>query len=160
MPEEQMKTLTTLLIAAGAMFAQNQLSSSDREFVDRAAQLNMTEAHLGQMAQQQGHNDGVKALGATLQRDHVAAYQNLQRIGKKDGFDVPKSIDSQHQAEIAPLQAVSGDQFDTQFRQQEVTDHQQAKVWFQSEAAKLTNPDLKAYADQMASSLENHLRMA
>jgi putative membrane protein len=148
-------------MAVAPVIAQNtQLTQNEKQFVDKAAQINMTEAHLGQMAQNKGQDQAIKNFGQELVNDHTQAYNRLSAIAQENGYTVPKSIDQQYQSEISNLQNVSGQQFDQQFSQKEVQDHQQALNWFRSEEQNLQNPDLKAYATQTAATIEKHLNMA
>ena len=148
-------------MVAAPVFAQsNQLTQNERQFIDKAAQINMTEAHMGQMAQNKGETQAIKNFGQTLVNDHTQAYNRLSAIAQQDGYTIPKAINQQNQSEIEKFQNVSGQQFDNQFSQKEVQDHQQALNWFRSEEQNLQNPDLKAYATQTAATIEKHLSMA
>jgi predicted outer membrane protein len=155
----------TLVLAATVVFAQtpdtnaNQ-SAQDRQFVDRAAQLNMTEAHMAQLAEQKSSSPAVKDFAQTLQRDHTQAYQQLGSIARQDGFTLPNGIDQQHQQEIQPLQSLSGRAFDQKFQSMEVNDHQQAIDWVRNAQNSLQNQNLKNYASQMLNTLQKHLEMA
>jgi putative membrane protein len=154
--------LSLAAVAVAPVLAQssNSLSATDREFVDRAAQISMTEAHLGKMAQSQGQDQSVKDYGQTLVTDHTDAYNRLSNIAQSHGYTIPKSIDQEHQTEIQSLQNLSGLQLDQKFRDTEVQDHQQALSWFRSQEQSLQNPDLKSYASDMAATIEKHLNLA
>ena len=50
-----------------------------------AAVADMTEAHLGQMAEGKAARSGIKDFGQTLVKDHTKAYQELTALDNKLG---------------------------------------------------------------------------
>ncbi len=156
-----MKILAPVTIFCAASFAfaqapQNSTSQADSQFVERAAQINMEEAHMGQLAQQQGGTQAVKDFGKTIEQEHKSAYQQLESIAQKDGFNIPKAIDDAHEKMIGQLNGLSGQSFDKKFRQIEMQQHEKAMAWMQSEMGQLQNADLKSYASDFASHLKAH----
>lgn len=147
--------VSTILLLGVSALAQNM---TDQQFVDQAGQINMTETHLGKLAQQKGGTDSVKQYGQQLEKDHTAAYEKLSSIAS--GFDVPKAIDTQHQKLVRPFEKLSGKSFDTRFKQHMIQDHQKAIDMFKRAATELTNQNLKAYATEQLPTLQNHLDMA
>lgn len=87
------------------VFAQsgNSLNTFDRQFLYRAAQTNMTEAHIGQMAQQNGATQAVRDFGQSLAKDHQDQSHKLSGVAQKVRYSLPKAIDSQHQTKINQL---------------------------------------------------------
>jgi putative membrane protein len=157
MEGEKMKiTLITLAIGLPAgLLAQ---SLSDQQFVDQAAQIDMTEAHVGQMAQDKSSAQDVKDYGKKMENDHKSDYDKLTAAAQD--FTVPKGIDTQHQMEIDKLDKLSGHQFDQQFRQKMVQDHQKAIDLYQRASTELQNTQLKNYASQALPVLQEHLQLA
>ncbi len=84
-----MKTGIAVAFCCGALcalpaFSQTPASGTDQQFVNTAAQIDMTEAHIGQMAQDQGGTQGVKDFGQMLVTDHTADYNNVD-CGRDQG---------------------------------------------------------------------------
>lgn len=130
---------------------------TDQEFVDFAAQTDMTEAHLGQLAQQQAATQGVKDYAQTLTADHTNDYTQLTTIATKAGLNVPKGLDAKHDKMIAPFEKLHGAAFDSHFTHEMITGHTAAIAVYKHESADAQNADLKAYATQALPTLQKHL---
>ncbi len=136
------------------------LSSADKSFLKSAAVANMTEAHLGKMAQDQASQDAVKHFGETLTQDHTKAYEELTAVAGKTGQSIPRGIDIRRNRVIEQLIRDKGSAFDRQFVSHEVQDHRRTIAEFKREAEHGRNPEVKAYAQKMIPTLEEHLRKA
>lgn len=153
-------TLCCAALCALPAFSQANASSSDQKFVDMAAQTDMTEAHLGQMAQDQGSAQGVKDFGQTLVTDHTSDYTQLTAAAGKASLNVPKGLDAAHDRMIAPFEKLKGAAFDRRFIQEMVVGHTKAVAEYRREAKDGQNADIKAYANQALPTLEKHLEAA
>jgi putative membrane protein len=144
-----------------AAFAQTAtLSAKDQKFVDFAAQTDMTEAHLGQMAQDQASGQNVKDFAQMLVTDHTDDYRKLSDLGTKIGATVPKGIDAAHNKMIAPFEKLKGASFDRHFERDMVAGHTKAIAEYKRAASDLDNADLKAYATAALPTLQKHLDAA
>jgi putative membrane protein len=143
-----------------AAFAQATLSAKDQKFVDFAAQTDMTEAHLGQMAQDQATGQNVKDFAQMLVTDHTDDYKKISDLGTKIGATVPKGIDAAHNKMIAPFEKLKGAAFDRHFEREMVAGHTKAIAEYKRAASDLDNADLKAYATATLPTLQKHLDAA
>jgi putative membrane protein len=134
-----------------------QGGTGDQAFVDFAAQTDMLEAHLGQMAADQASVQGVKDYAQMLVTDHTNDYQQLSQAASKAGDNVPKGLDAQHDRMIAPFEKLKGKAFDRRYIQEMVTGHTQAIARYKREADTGQNADIKAYASQALPTLQKHL---
>lgn len=138
------------------VLAQNA-SSNDQKFVDMAAQTDMMEAHLGQMAADQALSQSVKDFAQMLVTDHTSDYQQLETVAAKAGATVPKGLDATHNKMIAPFDNLKGAAFDRRFSQAMVSGHEKAVTEYKKQAAEASNADIKAYATQALPVLQRHL---
>jgi putative membrane protein len=143
-----------------AVPAISQTTNTDQKFVDMAAQTDMMEAHLGQLAQDQGAAQGVKDFGSTLVTDHTNDYQQLAAAAQKAGMNVPKGLDAERNRMITPFHKLKGAAFDRRFVQEMVVGHTKAIAEYRREAQDGQNADIKAYASQALPTLEKHLQAA
>ena len=134
------------------------MSKVDAQFMNMAAKANMTEAHLGQMAEAQGRQHGVKDFGSRLSKDHTSAYEELSVLANKTGKTIPKAIG--RDKTIDRLMPLKGNRFDRAFLLDEVQSHKSAIAAFKSEAEHGENADVKAWAKTMIPILEGHLQTA
>ena len=143
-------------IPAGLQGAR--LSTSDAHFMKMAAESNMTEAHIGQMAETQGSQQGVKDFGKELVKDHTDSYETLTGLAAKTGESIPKAIGNERT--IKQLSHLKGHSFDRAFVHDEVRAHETALAAFKKEAEHGENPEVKAWAKNMIPILEKHLQAA
>lgn len=148
-------------VAAFAAPSSSQLSPADKHFIATAADVNMTEAHLGQMAENQAAGANVKDFAHKLTDDHSKAYGELLQLAQQQGdTSIPRGINIRTDHAAASLMHLKGAQFDRSFIRDEVTDHEKALAEFKREADHGTNPELKAWAQKMIPVLEDHLNTA
>jgi putative membrane protein len=129
---------------------------SDQEFVDFAAQTDMTEAHLGQLAANQAESQGVKDYAQMLVTDHTNDYNQLTAVASKANLNVPKGLDAKHDKMIAPFEKLKGAAFDRQYIREMVAGHEAAIAAYDRESREGQNADLKNYAQQALPTLEKH----
>jgi putative membrane protein len=143
------------LLAQKAEKAEKALTP--QEFVDFAAQTDMTEAHLGQLAQDKGDAQGVKDFGKMLETDHTNDYNQVTAVATKAGLTVPKGLDAKHWEMVAPFEKLKGTAFDHKFVHTMVAGHEAAVAAYNKASRDLDNADLKAYAQQVLPVLQKHL---
>jgi putative membrane protein len=158
-----MKGTIVVLLACAAVpalslaKADHKETMSDQEFVDFAAQTDMTEAHLGQMTQDQAGSQPVKDYGQMLTMDHTNDYKQVTAAAGKANLTVPKGLDAKHDKMIAPFEKLHGAAFDHRFEHEMVAGHKAAVAIYKREATDAQNADLKTYATQAIPTLEKHL---
>lgn len=131
---------------------------SDQKFVDFAAQTDMVEANLGQLADSAASAQPVKDYAQMLVTDHTNDFSQLNKVAHQANLTVPNAIDTEHsKGMIAPFQKVKGKAFDKKYVHEMVAGHTQAIAVYKKEAADAQNPDLKAYAEQTLPTLQKHL---
>jgi putative membrane protein len=130
---------------------------TDQQFIDFAAQTDMMEANLGQLASSQASAQGVKDYAQMLVTDHTTDYTQLGGIAGKASLVVPKGLDAAHDKMLVPFQKLQGAGFDRRYIQEMIAGHNKAVVAYTKEAADAQNPALKAYANQAVPILQKHL---
>jgi putative membrane protein len=130
---------------------------TDQQFVDFAAQTDMLEAHLGQMAADQASRQDVKDYAQMLVSDHTSDYQQLSDVAAKANLTVPKGLDDEHNKMIAPMGKLKGAAFDARYIHEMVAGHTKAISVYTKESTDAQNGDLKAYASATLPTLQKHL---
>ena len=136
------------------------LSNADKQFMITAAKTDMTEAHEGQMAENQASRADVKDFAKALVQDHTESYVHLSELAGKIGVSIPKGINTGKDRTIQELVHLKGASFDRAFERDEIASHRRALEIFKREAAHAQDPDVKAYATGRIPVLEKHLRLA
>ncbi|MBV9083081.1 MAG: DUF4142 domain-containing protein, partial [Acidobacteriaceae bacterium] len=152
--------LPCLAICSLPAFAQGTLAKADQQFLDTAAQTDMMEAHLGQLAAQQAASSEIKDYAQMLVTDHTNDYTQLGTLATKAGGTIPKGLDAQHEKMIAPFEKLKGAAFDQRYVREMIAGHTKAIAAYKAEAAKGENADVKSYADQALPTLQKHLQGA
>ena len=123
---------------------------TDQQFVDFAAQTDMVEANLGQLADSVASSDQVKSYGQMLVTDHTNDYHQLSGVAQQANLKVPDAM-------IAPFQKLKGNAFDHRYAQEMVAGHTKAIAVYKKEAADAKDQGLKSYAEQALPTLQKHL---
>jgi putative membrane protein len=139
---------------------KSQLGGFDKKFVKQAAEGGMKEVSLGQLAKEKATNDQVKKFGQHMVEDHTKANQELMKIAKSKNIDLPAKTESKDTKGMDKLRDLSGAQFDRQYMQEMVKDHEKTVKLFEQEAKEGKDPDLKAFAEKTLPTLREHLKMA
>ena len=138
--------------------AAQALSAADRTFLIKAAEGGKAEVELAQLAQQRASSDDVKALAKRIAEDHQQANHDLEAIAGQKNVSFPDSLNPEHAALKAKLEAASGVDFDRQYVGTMIEDHNRDIAEFQHIASQSTDPDIKAFASKTLPTLQEHLR--
>ncbi|WP_138501821.1 DUF4142 domain-containing protein [Nostoc sp. PA-18-2419] len=137
---------------------QNTSSSSDKQFMTEAAQGGLAEVQLGQLALKRGTSNAVKQYAQRMIKDHTPVNNQLKQLAKKKGVTLPTKLDSTNQQVNQRLSKLSGTNFDRDYLNQMLQDHQKDVSAFQTEAQQGQDPDVKAFAAQKLPTLQEHLQ--
>lgn len=131
---------------------------SDQQFVDLAAQTDMVEANLGQLAESVASSQPVKDYAQMLVTDHTNDFHQLYNVAHQANLNIPEAIDMGHnKTMIGPFQKLKGAAFDRRYIHEMIAGHTQAVAVYTKEAADAENAGLKSYAEQALPVLQKHL---
>jgi putative membrane protein len=136
------------------------LSSADRQFMTRAAMMDMAEIQTGRLAVSQGASESVRQFGQRMIDDHTRTSQQLMQLASAAGFTPPQTLDAKHQAAASKLARLTGAEFDRAYMKQMVKDHQEAVSLYQRQSTRGSMPDLRSFASATLPALQEHLTMA
>ncbi len=119
----------------------------------------MAEVQFARLALEGALAEQVRGFAERMILDHTAANQQLVILAEAAGMTPPTEMDQQHQALHEQLSQLAGEEFDRQYMQGQVQDHQAAVELFSTEATPPSGP-----ADQLIAQalprLQEHLEMA
>jgi putative membrane protein len=167
MNKSKVSTFAAVLVSlafAPLAFAQKDAgkataSPADKAFMTKAAVDGMAEVELGKIAQQKGANAEVKAFATRMVDDHSKAGDELKGIAGAKGVTLPGAPDAKHKADMAKMQKLSGADFDRQYMDHMVMDHDKAVAEFRK-ASQSKDADVAAFARKTLPTLEEHQKMA
>lgn len=154
-----------LLIAAPA-WAQSTstgtqtLSQQDKTFVHEVGTGSLAEVELGQLAEQKAANPAVREFGRWMATDHGLANKRLAAILREEHENAQPSLTAEQKQEKQRLEALNGTQFDRQYIDHMVQDHEKTIPLFQKQAKEGHNPAIKSFAENLTPALEQHLAEA
>lgn len=127
------------------------LSDKDKSFMKEAAKGGMMEVNMGKMAQTKGKSAEVKKIGSTMVADHTKANNELMAIAKKKGVDLSKEKPATH--------SMGDANFDKDYINMMVKDHEKDLAAFQAEAKNGSDADVKGFASKTSAVIKKHLDM-
>ena len=132
-------------------------TSSPDDFMMEAAVGGMTEVELGKLASTKGANAEVKKFGQMMVADHTKANEELKALAAKKGVKLPAEPDSSHKSMIDEMKGKSGANFDDDYVEAMVDDHEEDVAAFEKQAQNSADPDVKAFAAKTLPTLKKHL---
>ena len=156
-------SLAALLMAAPAWAQQapsgsNGLSAQDQKFLQEIGQSTLGEVALGKLAAQKGTTPAVRLFGRWMaSTDALANRQLAAMVERMHGPAQPTTVTAEQQAELQEMQGLSGAEFDRRYVQMMVPGHQKEIALFQQEAQGGQNPLVKAFAQEMVPTAQEHL---
>jgi putative membrane protein len=147
--KEESKTSASPSASTSKSPATAALSDRDKSFMKEAAQGGMMEVEMGKVAQQKGKSADVKKIGGTMVADHTKANNELMAIAKKKGVDLSKEKPKSH--------SMGDANFDKEYIDMMVKDHEKDLSAFQAEAKNGSDADVKGFASKTSAVIKKHL---
>jgi putative membrane protein len=138
----------------------DQLSRSDRMFMQDAAGGGMYEVQAAQIAASKAHSPDVKDFAGRMLADHQQANNELVQLANAKKVELPAAPPRGKRHEIESLAKKSGPDFDKLFVKASVHDHEGDVKKFEKAAGKVKDPQLKAWVQRTLPVLREHLAMA
>jgi putative membrane protein len=135
----------------------NNKQEKDAEFLVKAAEINLEEISLGQLAQQNGTTSHAKELGKMMEDAHTKALNDLTALAKKKNITIPTSPTDNAQADYKKLNDKSGIKFDKEYADMMVSGHKDAITVFEKASTDCSDSDIREWATAMLPDLRTHL---
>lgn len=145
-----------LLLTVGA----NAQSDADKKFLAAASQSDVNEIKLSQLAEAKATNPAVKAFAQEMVAEHTKMSASMKPFADSWGVTPATDLDADHQKEYDKLNGLSGADFDKEYIDQMVTDHEKALSAFTSEAKDTKDAKFRAVVLQDKTMVAAHKNMA
>src|SRR5437763_17065734 len=126
----------------------------------KAAQANLSEIDMARLAAQKSDNTDVRVYANMIQSDHKRALIDLTDLMTDKNVSQPKTLSTETKQDIARMNELTGPEFDREFVNMMVSDHQKAVEMFRDQAATALDADVKKYVEDVLPKLEMHLDKA
>src|SRR3954451_4091116 len=124
------------------------VSSGDGDFVQDVAKANMAEVDLSKLALQHASSPDVKTFAQTVVADNTAAGEQLKGVAVQNAIEAPTTMDESHQRLHDNLAGKQGLDFDKDYVDAMVDDHQKFVDSLESRIDRDTLSKYKATDDQ------------
>lgn len=135
-------------------------SYNDADFAIEAADGGLMEVQLGKIALKNAADQGVKDFGQMMVDDHSKANEELKAIAKQKNITLPPAPGEKNIQHIKDLNAKMGSEFDTDYIDMMVEDHEKDINLFERAAKSAEDADIKAFAAKTLPVLRQHLAAA
>ena len=139
-----------------AKFEEVERAEEIAETLVDVAEFDLTQRELGKLAQVNGINSEVKALGKMMETHHDESYKDLTGLSKTRNISVPTAITEDGQKEYEDLKKVAPKNFDRDYLREVLKDHKNAIDEFSKEAQKTADVEVKAFLERKVTSLTEH----
>jgi len=146
---------------AGAAAPSSTLAATDKTFIRDAALGNLEAEELGRLAAEKASSPEVKSFGQKMADDHKQANDTLKQIATSLQYEPPSRPSSHVKSEKARLEKLAGADFDREFLDLVVKEHQKDVSVFERESRREAAPSgLKSFAGSTLKGLQDHIKMA
>lgn len=130
------------------------------DFAVKAADAGLAEVNAGKVAQQKAQDQRVKDFAAMMVEDHSKTNEELKSIAANKNITLPTAPGEDRLENIASLNEYSGADFDKEYIDMMVSEHQKTIDLFEDAAEDNDDPELKAFASKALPGLKAHLEQA
>ncbi|MEP6646696.1 MAG: DUF4142 domain-containing protein [Saprospiraceae bacterium] len=135
----------------------NAKDEKDANFLVKAAEINVEEIRLGQLAQQKGMTAGVKDLGKMMETEHGKAMADLTALANRKYISIPTVPTEDSKSTYDKLNMKNGIEFDKEYTDMMINGHKNAIDLFEKCASNGTDVEIKSWAQSMLPGLHSHL---
>ena len=132
-------------------------NEDDAKFLVNAAEINLEEIQLGQLAQTQGRSAHIKELGKMMETEHTQAMEDLKTLAAKKQITIPTTITDDGMSAKKKLMDTKASDFDKDYANMMVDGHKDAISKFEKAANDSHDSDIRSWATSMLPALRTHL---
>lgn len=153
-------TATLAMVLMACDKDEDQLNSTDRDFIRMTSISNNAEVMAGNLAVSKGTSAMVKSFGSHMVTEHSLAQTDLKSRASEVGVQVADTVDAEHRALMTYLNSLSGYSFDTAYINSQVKDHQKTINIFQTEINGGRHQRIRSYANEYLPHIQMHFNRA
>ena len=128
-----------------AIFDDND-QENDAQFLVNAAENNLEQIQLGQLAQQKGSTTQVKELGKMMEDAHTKSQNDLTALAQRKSIIIPTSATDDTRDTYEDLNEKTGVDFDEAYADKMVNQHEDAIEIFETAVTDSYDADIKNWA--------------
>ena len=152
--------LALAAFVAAPVLAQDKMSNDDQAAMKQLASANIAEIETGKMAASKAQSPDVKKFAQQMVQDHGKMLDELKSLAKSKGVALPDNAPMKDMAQSKLLERKSGGEFDKDYLEHMVKDHEKNAKDTENIAAKAKDPQFKSAVQQANGKIREHLQMA
>lgn len=129
----------------------------DAKFLVSAAEIDLKQIQLGQLAQQSGTSPHVRELGKIMEEAHTKSLNELKALAKRKDISIPTSVNEDAQEVYKDLNEESAEDFDKAYSDEMVRVHDDAISTFKNASEDSNDTEIKNWATNSLPGLHKHL---
>ena len=137
-----------------------QISDDDRDFMMKAGHAGHAEISAAKMALDKSDNADVKRFAQRMIDDHSQANDKLKKIAEEKNVTLPTEPNDEQKEKADELAELSGDDFDLEYMDAQISDHETVIDFFEDEVDNGADSDVVGFAKKTLPTLKSHLEMA
>ena len=152
--------LALAAFVAAPVLAQDKMSNDDQAAMKQLASANIAEIEAGKMAASKAQSPDVKKFAQQMVQDHSKMLDDLKSLAKSKGVALPDNAPMKDMAQSKLLERKSGAEFDKDYMEHMVKDHEKDVKDTENIAAKAKDPQFKSAVQQANAKIKEHLQLA
>lgn len=140
--------------------SENSKKEKDAQFLVNAAEINLEQIKLGELASRKGSTSHVKELGQNMEEAHSKSFSDLRALAEEKRMSIPKSATSDANDSYMDLNGKSAKDFDKAYAVKMVSSHKSAISTFEKASKDCDDKDVKNWAISTLPELRRHLNLA
>jgi putative membrane protein len=140
-------------------FAQ-KMDNNDAAALKQLVQANLNEVEAGKLGASKAQSPAVKQFGQKMADDHGKMVQELTSLAKRKDVAAPDKAALKDLAQMKLLERKSGADFDHEYMDHMVKDHEKDLKDVQAIAEKAKDAEFKAAVQKAIPVIQQHLQMA
>jgi putative membrane protein len=164
-PEEPvMRPLFTALaltaVLSAPVLAQDKMSNDDASAMKQVAQANLNEISAGKTGVEKAQSPDVKQFAQKMIDEHSRMLEEMKALAKRKDVALPQDANMKDMAQMKLMERKSGADFDREFMEHMVKEHEKTLKDVQNIAAKAKDAEFKAALQKATPKIKEHLELA
>lgn len=135
----------------------NTSKEKDSQFLVDAAEINLEEIQLGQLAQQNSNMSDIKELGKMMEKEHSKSLVSLTALAGEKMIAIPTTITNEAKDAYDKLTKKLDADFNYEYCEMMVKGHKAAISIFEKATIECTDSDIRYWAFETLPNLRKHL---
>jgi putative membrane protein len=148
------------LVGQSAPADEKKEKVDDKEFARKVSACGLAEVNLSQLAIRFAHDPAVKRFAQRMIIVHTKTGQQVTQIANARSIRLPAAMDEKHQKLFDKLKTLKGADFDKDYMEAMVNDHEEAVKLFDAESKDGKDAAIKRLATTLEPAIKKHLDMA